>query len=178
MGTHGASARFTFNTPSSASNENEEYYDNTTVSNGYTPHGHEDDDDRTELDNHCDDGEVTVTEDLESIQYTMTDDDVDRLSQISESQLKSLDGIINHFWRVIDIASTRKIPFEILKISLRVKNVKIKENHWDILLNELTHFQPSKNITLRMFKDFIFDRSCDGDNGNSRYYRNESQIIG
>ena len=149
-----SSARFTFDTD--VSDENEEYFDNSSDSNGM-------------------DDAVATTEDMDSAHYSEDDgiSGVSAISAISDSQRKRLDGIINHFWRVIDIASNRKIPFEILKISLRVKNINIKENHWDILLNELTNFQPSKNITLRMFKDFIFDRKA----SNTRYYRNDSHII-
>jgi len=161
--TNGSRARFAFDTD--VSEENEEYYDNTTVSNGYTPSGDgHGQGGNARADGHVDD--LVMVEDMESVQFTE--------DGASEDGMKALDDIIDHFWRVIDIASNRKIPFEILKISLRVKNVDIKENHWDILLNELTNFQPSKNITLRMFKNFIFDRKV----SNARYYRNESHIIG
>eukprot|EP01084_Bolivina_argentea_P241784 405786_1 len=37
---------------------------------------------------------------------------------------------IDDFWTKIDIASNKKIPFEILKISLRVKSIGINENNW------------------------------------------------
>ena len=101
------------------------------------------------------------------------DDDYSQYTQITnKSDAKYLENTIDHFWRVIDIASNKKIPFEILKISLRVKSINIRENNWDILLNELTNFQPSKNITLKMFKDFIFDRKSN----NSHYYR-DNQIV-
>jgi len=91
----------------------------------------------------------------------------------SERDATYLDGVLKHFWKVIDIANNGKIPFEILKISLRVKNIAIKENNWDILLNELTNFQPSKNITLRMFKDFVLDRKSN----STHYYRVDQRIV-
>jgi len=93
-------------------------------------------------------------------------------NRASKSDLKYLENVIDHFWRVIDIASNKRIPFEILKISLRVKSIDIKEKNWDILLNELTNFQPSKNITLKMFKDFVFDRKS-----NNAFYYRDSHII-
>jgi len=97
-------------------------------------------------------------------------------SRMSKADMHHLGQVVDHFWHVMDIASNRKIPFEIVKISLRVKSIVIRENHWDILLNELTNFQPSKNITVDMFKDFLF-RSRRSNQHAPQYYGDE-HIVG
>merc|ERR1712228_140638 len=99
------------------------------------------------------------------------DDYYDDESEDNEQE-QTLDDIINKFWTAIDISANGCVQYEILKITLRVKGVHIAETNYDLMLNILTNFQPSKAITKKMFKDFIFDRK----NSNGHTYRH-SHII-